>query len=158
MHVSRLHTNFSGIPIIFFLGDFKQFRPVQERSILVPSSDFPWDERKTFTIEQRRQHDKAQMLWKQFTTVVMLDEQVRAADDVQLQQVLTRIQQGVADQNNVDLLNRTCYQEGRRIPSESGITAVTPLNRNRWNLNIEATISYQKQHQVQLRIFISEHK
>jgi hypothetical protein len=150
--------NFGGIPIIFFLGDFKQFRPVQERSILVPSSDFPWDERKTFTIEQRRQHDKAQMLWKQFTTVVMLDEQVRAADDVQLQQVLTRIQQGVADQNNVDLLNRTCYQEGRRIPSESGITAVTPLNRNRWNLNIEATISYQKQHQVQLRIFISEHK
>jgi hypothetical protein len=35
---------------------------------------------------------------------------------------------------------------------------VTPLNRNRWNLNIEATISYQKQHQAQLRIFISEHK
>jgi hypothetical protein len=33
--------NFGGIPIIFFLGDFKQFRPVQERSILVPSSDFP---------------------------------------------------------------------------------------------------------------------
>jgi hypothetical protein len=25
-------------------------------------------------------------------------------------------------------------------------------------LNIEATLSYQKQHQVQLRIFISEHK
>jgi hypothetical protein len=150
--------NFGGIPIIFFLGDFKQFRLVQEQSILVPSSDFPWDERKMFTIEQRRQHDKAHMLWKQFTTVVMLDEQVRAADDVQLQLLLTRIRQGVADQNDVDLLNRTCYQEGRRIPWESGITAVTPLNRNRWNLNIEATLSYQKQHQVQLRIFISEHK
>jgi hypothetical protein len=150
--------DFGGIPIVFFLGDFKQFRPVQERSILLPSSDFPWDEGKTFTIEQRRQHDKSHMLWKKFTTVVMLDEQVRAADDVQLQQVLTRIRQGVADQNDVDLLNRTCYQEGRRIPWESGMTAVTPLNRNRWNLNIEATLSYQKQHQVQLRIFISEHK
>jgi hypothetical protein len=55
-------------------------------------------------------------------------------------------------------LNHTCYEEGRRIPWESGITAVTPLNRKRWNLNVEATLSYQKQHQGQLSIFISEHK
>lgn len=32
--------DFGGIPAVLFLGDFKQFRPVQERSILVPSSDF----------------------------------------------------------------------------------------------------------------------
>ena len=42
---------FGGILIVLFLGDFKQFRPVQERSILVPSNDFPWDEGKIFTIE-----------------------------------------------------------------------------------------------------------
>ena len=35
---------------------------------------------------------------------------------------------------------------------------VTPLNRNRWNLNTEAILSFQRQHQRQLRIFISEHK
>jgi hypothetical protein len=150
--------DFGGIPIVVFLGDFKQFRPVQERSILVPSSDFLWDEGKTFRIEQRHQHDKAHMLWKRFTTVAMLNEQVRAAGDVQLQRLLTRIREGVADRNDVDLLNRTCYREGRRIPWESGITVVTPLNRNRWNLNIEATLSYQRQHDAQLRVFISEHK
>jgi PIF1-like helicase len=150
--------DFGGIPIVLFLGDFKQFRPVQERSILVPSSDFSWDEGKTFRVEQRHQHDKAHMLWKRFTTVVMLNEQVRAAGDLQLQRLLTRIRQGVADQSDVDLLNQTCYQEGRHIPWESGITVVTPLNRNRWNLNIEAILSYQKQYQAQLRIFISEHK
>jgi hypothetical protein len=150
--------DFGGIPIVLFLGDFKQFRPVQERSILVPSREFPWDDGKTFKVEQRYQHDKAHMLWKRFTKVVMLNEQVRAADDLQLQRLLTRIRQGVADQTDVDLLNNTCYQEGRQIPWESGITAVTPLNRNRWNLNIEATLSYRKQHQAQVRIFISEHK
>ena len=54
--------DFGGIPIIFSLGDFKQFRPVQERSILVPSSEFAWDEGKTFKVEQRHQHDKAHRL------------------------------------------------------------------------------------------------
>ena len=88
----------------------------------------------------------------------MLNEQVRAAGDPQLQRLLTRIRQGVTDQTDVDLLNRTCYREGRRIPWESGITVVTLLNRNRWTLNIEATLSFQKQHQAQLRIFVSEHK
>ncbi len=150
--------DFGGIPIVLFLGDFKQFRPVQERSILVPSSEFAWDEGKTFRVEQRHQHDRAHMLWRRFTTVVMLNEQVRAAGDPQLQRLLTRIRQGVADQSDVDMLNRTCYQEGKRIPWESGITVVTPLNRNRWNLNIEAALSYQTQHKAQLRIFMSEHK
>src|ERR1051326_6057966 len=98
------------------------------------------------------------MLWKRFTTVVMLNEQVRAADDLQLQRLVTRIRQGVADQTDVDLLNRTCYREGKRIPWESGIAVVTPLNRNRWSLITEGTLSYQKQHQAQLRIFLSEHK
>jgi hypothetical protein len=87
----------------------------------------------------------------------MLNEQVRAAGDIQLQRLLTRIREGIADQGDVDMLNRTCYQEGKRIPWESGITVVTPLNRNRWNLNIEAALSYQTQHKAQLRIFVSEH-
>jgi hypothetical protein len=150
--------DFGKLPIIVFLGDFHQFRPVQERSILLPSSAFPWGEGKTFSVEQRYQHDKAHALWSGFTTVVMLKEQVRAAADPRLQQLLARIREGMGDRSDVDLLNRTCYREGRRIPWESGITVVTSLNRNRWNLNTEAALSFQRQHQAPLRIFISEHK
>ncbi|PVH90925.1 hypothetical protein DM02DRAFT_647465 [Periconia macrospinosa] len=135
-----------------------EFRPVQERSILLPSTAFPWDEEKTFRAEQRHQHDRAHALWNKFTTVVILKEQVRAAGDPRLQRLLTRIRKGIQDQTDLDLLNSTCYQEGRRIPWESGITVVTSLNRNRWNLNMEATLSFQRQHQALLRIFISEHK
>lgn len=149
--------DFGGIPIVLFSGDYHQFRPVQERSILLPSSAIPWNEGRMFNAEQRHRHDKAHALWKRFTTVVMLKEQVRAAGDLQLQQLLTRIRRGEQDISDVELLNRTCFQEGRRIPWESGITVVTPLNRNRWNLNTEAILSFQKQHGAQLRIFISEH-
>ncbi|KAH6883533.1 hypothetical protein B0T10DRAFT_139126 [Thelonectria olida] len=34
------------------------------------------------------------------------------------------------DRSDVDLLNTRCYREGRRIPWETGITVVTPLNKH----------------------------
>ncbi|KJZ68635.1 hypothetical protein HIM_11974 [Hirsutella minnesotensis 3608] len=150
--------DFGGIPVVLFCGDFHQFRPVQERSILLPSAAVSWDEDNTFRAEQRHQHDKAHALWKRFTTVVMLDEQMRAAGDPELQRLLKRIRLGVQDQTDLDLLNSRCYREGRRIPWETGITVVTPLNRNRWNLNMEASLAFQTQQRSMMRIFISEHK
>ncbi|KJZ69329.1 hypothetical protein HIM_11287 [Hirsutella minnesotensis 3608] len=65
---------------------------------------------------------------KRFTRVIMLNEQMRAAGDAELQRLV---------------LNARCYQERRRIPWETGITVVTPLNRNRWNLNKEASVAFQ---------------
>ncbi|KJZ69273.1 hypothetical protein HIM_11332 [Hirsutella minnesotensis 3608] len=88
----------------------------------------------------------------------MLDEQMRAAGDPELQRLLKRIRLGVQDRTDLDLLNSRCYRESRRIPWESGITVVTPLNRNRWNLNMEASLAFQIQQRSVMRIFISEHK
>ncbi|KAG7418719.1 ATP-dependent DNA helicase PIF1 [Fusarium oxysporum f. sp. raphani] len=150
--------DFGGIPIVLFCGDFHQFRPVQERSILLPSMAVSWDEDNSFKAEQRHQHNKAHALWKKFTTVVMLDEQVRAAGDPVLQRLLKRIRLGVQDRTDLELLNSRCYREDRRIPWETGITVVTPLNRNRWNLNMEATLAFQILQRSIMRIFISEHK
>ncbi|KAM4064170.1 Arrestin-lik [Hirsutella rhossiliensis] len=146
------------IPIVLFCGDFHQFRPVQERSILLPSAAVSWDEDNSFRAEQRHQHDKAHALWRRFTTAVMLDEQMRAAGDPELQRLLKRIRGGVQDHTDLDLLNSRCHREGRRIPWETGITVVTPLNRNRWNLNMEASLAFQIQQRSTVRIFLSEHK
>jgi hypothetical protein len=88
----------------------------------------------------------------------MLNKQVRAAGDPQLQRLLTRVRQGVQDQSDLELLNSTCYEEGRRIPWDSGIAVVTPLNRNRWNLNTKGALFFLGQLQIVLRIFISKHK
>jgi hypothetical protein len=150
--------DFGGIPIVLFCGDFHQFRPVQDRSILLPSMAVSWDEDNSFKAEQRHQHDKAHALWKKFTTVVMLNEQVRAAGDPDLQRLLKRIRLGLQDRTDLDLLNSRCYREDRRIPWETGITVVTPLNRNRWNLNMEATLAFQVQQRSMMRTFISEHR
>ncbi|KJZ67910.1 hypothetical protein HIM_12701 [Hirsutella minnesotensis 3608] len=109
--------DFGGIPIVLFCGDFHQFRPVQERQ--------------SFKAEQRHQHDKAHALWKKFTTVVMLDEQMRAAGDPELQRLLKRIRLGVKDRTDLDLLNSRCYRE---------------------------TWLFQMQQRSMMRIFISEHK
>lgn len=72
--------------------------------------------------------------------------------------MLKRIRLGVQDRTDLDLLNSRCYREDRRIPWETGITVVTPLNRNRWNLNMEATLAFQIQQRSMMRIFTSEHK
>ncbi|PNH49352.1 hypothetical protein VD0003_g7784 [Verticillium dahliae] len=150
--------DFGGIPIVLFCGDFHQFRPVQERSILLPSTAIAWDEDQSFRAEQRYQHDRAHALWNKFTVVVMLSEQVRAAGDRELQRLLMRVRQGVQDQSDLDFLNSRCYRKNRPIPWESGVTVVTPLNRNRWNLNVEEALCFQKAREAQLRIFISEHR
>ncbi|KNB16808.1 hypothetical protein FOXG_21800 [Fusarium oxysporum f. sp. lycopersici 4287] len=121
-----------------------------------PSMEVHFDN--SFKAEQRHQHDKAHALWKKFTTVVMLDEQVRAAGDPVLQRLLKRIRLGVQDRTDLELRNSRCYREDRRIPWETGITVVTPLNRNRWNLNMEATLAFQILQRSLMRIFISEHK
>ncbi|EXL65154.1 hypothetical protein FOPG_18610 [Fusarium oxysporum f. sp. conglutinans race 2 54008] len=68
------------------------------------------------------------------------------------------IPQGAQDQSDVEFLNSNCYHEERRIPWKSGIAVVTPLNRNRWNLNVEATLAFQRQRHAPLHIFVSEHK
>ncbi|KAM4067857.1 PIF1-like helicase [Hirsutella rhossiliensis] len=121
--------DFGGIPVVILCGDFHQFRPVQERSILLPSAAVAWDEDGAFAAEQRRQHDKAHALWRRFTTVVMLDEQMRAAGDPELRRLLGRIRRGEQDRSDLELLNSRCYRPGRRIPWETGLTVVTPLNR-----------------------------
>ncbi|KAF6802858.1 hypothetical protein CPLU01_16138, partial [Colletotrichum plurivorum] len=79
--------DFGGIPVVIFCGDFHQFRPVTERSIILPSDPL-------MTPESRHKHDEAHTLWLRFTTVIILVEQVRAAADIRLQQLLQRIRAG----------------------------------------------------------------
>ncbi|KAF1963072.1 hypothetical protein CC80DRAFT_512285 [Byssothecium circinans] len=69
--------------------------------------------------------DEGKTFRQRFTTIVMLNEQVQAAGDPKLQQLLTRICQGVQDRSNVDLLKGTCYRGDRRISWETSITVAT---------------------------------
>ncbi|KAF6819898.1 hypothetical protein CPLU01_12910 [Colletotrichum plurivorum] len=83
-HFRDSDDDFGGMPIVMFCGDFHQFRPVTEGSIVLPSTP-------RMTLQNRYEHDQAHALWLRFTTVILLEEQVRAAGDVRLQQLLHRI-------------------------------------------------------------------
>ncbi|KAH8761641.1 hypothetical protein F5883DRAFT_562620 [Diaporthe sp. PMI_573] len=139
--------DFGGIPVVLLSGDFHQFRPVQNKSLLTPWSALR-------IADEMRAH----ALWTRFTTVVMLTEQVRAAGDPELRRLLTRIRQGQQDESDMELLNSRCFQEGRAIPWGRGITVVTPLNSTRWCLNMDAVLAFQRHHQKPVRIFLPQHR
>jgi len=86
--------NFGEIPIVVFCGDFHR-RPVRERPILLPSTAIRWDEEKMLRAEQRYRYGNAYTPWKKFRTVVVVNEQVPAAEDAQPPRLLKRIRQGV---------------------------------------------------------------
>ncbi|KAH7237966.1 hypothetical protein B0J15DRAFT_569733 [Fusarium solani] len=91
-----------------------------------------------------------------FKTVVLLEEQVRARDDPQLGALLDRVRAGTQTNEDLDLLN-TRLVDRSQITFKAGLRAITPLNRNRWSLNMEALIDWARFHRRHISIFISTH-
>jgi hypothetical protein len=69
-------TVFGGLPIVIFLGDFNQFRPVRGHAI--------WSQ----TINDIAVLKSGKSLWSHFTRVVFLTEQMRQAEDPEFQDLL----------------------------------------------------------------------
>jgi hypothetical protein len=68
---------FGGLPIVIFMGDFYQFSPV--RASL-------WKEPRVGNDEDTN----GQMIWHQFTTVIILDQQMRQSEDPNFRSLLSR--------------------------------------------------------------------
>ncbi|KAL2125746.1 hypothetical protein VTI74DRAFT_2875 [Chaetomium olivicolor] len=81
---------FGGIPIVMFFGDFFQFDPVRQTSLLFPEPGDGGAQRP----ESLAKHLAAYKLFFQCTTVVILREQVRAAGCPRLQGFLRRLRNG----------------------------------------------------------------
>ncbi|KAM5344579.1 hypothetical protein ACJ41O_013114 [Fusarium nematophilum] len=124
---------FGGIPVVLLMGDFYQFAPVLETSLLVD-----------------------RMPLADVQDVVLLEEQVRARDDPQLGALLDRLRAGTQTREDFDLLN-TRFVGRSQITFKAGLRAITPLNRNRWSLNMEALIDWARFHRRHISIFISTH-
>jgi hypothetical protein len=71
-------TVFGGIPIVIFLGDFNQFKPVRGHAI--------WSQ----NINDITVLKSAKTIWGHFTRVVFLTEQMRQAEDLPFQDLLQR--------------------------------------------------------------------
>ncbi|KAJ3568908.1 hypothetical protein NPX13_g6264 [Xylaria arbuscula] len=145
---------FGGIPIVLLMGDFYQFAPVLETSLLVNRAvDLPYT---TSLGLKAIAHHRGHSLWLMFNTVILLEEQVRARDDPQLGALLDRVRAGTQTTEDLDLLNAKLVDRSQ-MSFKDGLRAITPLNRNRWSLNMEAVIDWARFHHKHILIFVSTH-
>jgi hypothetical protein len=145
---------FGGIPVVLLMGDFYQFAPVRETSLLVDRTVDP-------VIMSAGQaaisHHRGFSLWLMFKTVVLLEEQVRARDDPELGELLDRVRHGTQTRQDLDMLNTKLVHRSH-ITFRNGLRAITPLNRNRWSLNMEAVVDWARFNGRHISVFVSTHR
>ncbi|KAK7928542.1 hypothetical protein PG985_005540 [Apiospora marii] len=143
---------FGGIPIVIFFGDFYQFEPVQQTSLLLPrprrhSNANPYSQGK---------HLMAHKIFVQFRSVVMLRDQVRAAGCPKLRGFLQRLRSGEQTEEDFGQLRRRLYKPSHPTFAD-GLRAITPLNQDQWNLNMAAVVQYARAAGRHVSIFAARH-
>jgi hypothetical protein len=117
-------TVFGGLPIVIFLGDFNQFRPVRGHAI--------WSQ----TINDIAVLQSGKSIWHHFTRVVFLTEQMRQAEDLEFQGLLQRARSATLTEDDVVTLN-SCTIENRVANGETPPEwAIIRLNRIREEANL----------------------
>ncbi|XP_044718870.1 PIF1-like helicase domain-containing protein [Hirsutella rhossiliensis] len=144
---------FGGMPVVLLMGDFYQFAPVRETSLLI---NRPPDRTQTPLRQATISHHSGCRLWHLFKTVVLLEDQVRARNDPQLRALLDRVRNGRQTHEDLSLLNANIVGRSQ-ITFHDGLRAITPLNRTRWALNMEAVVGWARFNQRHIRIFVSTH-
>ncbi|KAM4063402.1 PIF1-like helicase [Hirsutella rhossiliensis] len=144
---------FGGMPVVLLMGDFYQFAPVRETSLLI---NRPPDRTQTPLRQATISHHSGCRLWHLFKTVVLLEDQLRARNDPQLRALLDRVRNGRQTQQDLDLLNENIVGRSQ-ITFHDGLRAITPLNRTRWALNMEAVVGWARFNKRHIRIFVSTH-
>lgn len=99
------NTVFGALPVIIFLGDFNQFRPVRGHAI--------WSQ----AINDIAVLQSGKAIWSRFTRVVFLTEQMRQADDPAFQDLLQRARSATLTEDDVATLN-SCTTENRLANGE----------------------------------------
>ncbi|RXG41776.1 hypothetical protein VDGE_30528 [Verticillium dahliae] len=157
---SRLRLNredaqrpFGGIPIVLFFGDFFQFDPVRQTSLLL--AEPKGGDR--LRPESLAKHVAAHRLFLQFTTVAILREQVRTAGCARLRGFLRRLRSGHQTELDFQRLCRRLYNQSSQPSFADGLRAITPLNQDRWNMNMAAIVQWARAHSKHVSIFAAKH-
>ncbi|KAL2015356.1 hypothetical protein VTK56DRAFT_5774 [Thermocarpiscus australiensis] len=121
-----LHRPFGGMPMIVFFGNFFQFDPVLQTSLLLPEPRDRGGQRP----ESLAKHLAAQNLFLQFITVVILHEQVREAGCPMLRSFLQRLRNGEQTELDFQRLYRRLYSPSSQPSFADRLRAITPLNQS----------------------------
>ncbi|KAI1106201.1 hypothetical protein F4804DRAFT_61592 [Jackrogersella minutella] len=141
----RFDEDFGGMPILILSGDFYQFEPVEGMSLLYPgraTSMKTYQETGELFHIDNRNHFLGHSLWKKFTTVVLLDQQMRATDTMYAD-ILKRLRHGTQTADDADVLNQRLARL-TDIHLHQSCKAITPLNKMRHGINLQAYIAFAK--------------
>ncbi|EAQ93012.1 predicted protein [Chaetomium globosum CBS 148.51] len=139
--------------MVLFFGDFFQFDPVLQTSLLLPAPRDRGGQRP----ESLAKHLAAHRLFLQFTTVVILQEQVRAAGCPRLRGFLGRLRNGEQTELDFQRLSQRLYTPSCKASFVDGLRAITPLNQDRWDLNMAAVVQWARAHGKHISIFVAKH-
>lgn len=90
--LDRLLTDlFGGLPIVILMGDFHQFPPVQGQSL--------------WRIPRNEMEEDRKLIWAQFKQVIILDEQMRQAENITYRCLLNRARSGMLTADDLATLN-----------------------------------------------------
>ena len=111
---------FGGLHVVIFLGDFRQFSPIQARALWQP--------------QRNSSEERGQRLWHMFKDVVLLDEQMRQQNDVAYHEFLSRVRNATVTQEDVDMLNSKVISELEARPDRIN-TCIVRTNKLRHLIN-----------------------
>lgn len=123
---------------LYFLGDFFQFDPERQTSLFLPEPRDHNGQKPESLAKQVAGHK----LILQFTTVVILREQVCTAGRARLQGVLRRLCDGQETELDFQWLCGRLYNQSSKLSFADGLRGVTPLSQDRWDLNIAAVLQW----------------
>jgi PIF1-like helicase len=137
---------FGGVPIVILASDFFQFPPVRGRPLWMNPRPLNDDEAEGYRI------------WRRFDKVVILDEQMRQANDPAFQSFLGRARCGSLTQNDVDMLN-TKVVSSIRSPhlDDATFTFIVQRNSLRHSINRCRLQHFASTRSQFLYIFPAEH-
>ena len=135
---------FGEVPIVIFMGDFYQFPPVKGLPL--------WRQPRPNNEEEIA----GQEIWHRFTDVILLDEQMRQAEDLHFQNFLHRVRNATLTVDDLEFLNSKVIPSVPNFPLYK-MVSITKSNALRQRLTLLAMIQYARHHHQYIYLFPAQH-
>jgi hypothetical protein len=135
---------FGGVPIVIFMGDFFQFPPVKGRAL--------WREPRDGNDEDAN----GKMIWHQFKEVIILDEQMRQAQDARFRELVGHARASALTEEDRALLNSRVITS-LFMPELEGATFIVKLNTLRHHINLARMEHFARCQSQRVYIFPAQH-
>ena len=135
---------FGGLPVVIFMGDFYQFPPVRGLAL--------WKEPR----EGNDEDANGKMIWHQFTDVIILDQQMRQAQDPIFHSLLRRARTATLTEDDLALLNSK-VATSLLNPELNDATMIVKLNALRHHINYIQMEHFAHSRSQKIYIFPAQH-